>query len=119
MLIIRDASGSTLLLQRPASGIWGGLWSFPEQDPESDPNEACEQLTGRWPTKRIEGSRFRHTFSHYHLDILPVWLTIDSPTDVVSENSQSVWYKPGKMQLGIAAPVAKLLQSEPHESGEN
>ena len=33
MLVIRDEAGRILLLKRPPTGIWGGLWSFPELAP--------------------------------------------------------------------------------------
>ena len=56
--------------------------------------------------------QFRHTFSHYHLDITPVVCQI-TQTDGVAEVNE-VWYKRGANQaLGLAAPVKKLLQQEP------
>ena len=30
MLVLRDADGRLLVQRRPPTGIWGGLWSFPE-----------------------------------------------------------------------------------------
>jgi len=58
MLLIRNDADGILLEKRPPSGIWGGLWSLPEVEKD------------QWGA--VEGEsvmRFRHTFSHYHLDI--------------------------------------------------
>ena len=112
MLVIREQSGAVLLRRRPPTGIWGGLWSLPEDDLANDPAETCERLTGRFPLQHRSGIEFRHTFSHFHLDILPVWLDIDKATDTVLESGDLLWYKPGEMQLGMAAPVSRLLNLE-------
>jgi len=58
MLLIRNEANGILLEKRPPSGIWGGLWSLPEV---GDDDEGV--LAG------ASVMRFRHTFSHYHLDI--------------------------------------------------
>ena len=52
----------------------------------------------------------RHTFSHFHLDMTPVLIALSKPRDSIMENGRWHWYdleKPG--QLGLAAPVKKLL----------
>ena len=52
-LVLRDASGALLLERRPPSGIWGGLWCFPECDPRpmSRPpaGRASESVRSRSP----------------------------------------------------------------------
>jgi A/G-specific adenine glycosylase len=54
----------------------------------------------------------RHTFSHFHLDITPMLITLEVPRDAVMEKDRWHWYdlaNPG--QLGLAAPVKKLLDA--------
>ena len=72
---MRSRDGDIWLEKRPASGIWGGLWCFPEIDHARAGSTRCLDLWGLHPPK-IEGARFRHTFSHYHLDITPVVLDL-------------------------------------------
>ena len=45
-LILRDAEGAFLLERRPPSGVWGGLFGFPECPPDPDVRAACEQRFG-------------------------------------------------------------------------
>jgi A/G-specific adenine glycosylase len=52
---------------------------------------------------------FRHTLSHFHLDIEPIETTVLSGTLGVMERS-CLWYNPSiPEQLGLAAPVVEIL----------
>lgn len=105
-----------LLQQRPQKGIWGGLWSFPEA---ADSAEATQ-----WLAANISGcdykeewlTPFRHTFSHYHLDIQPVVFRLNSTPAAVREQDMGYWYNPQQPgTLGLAAPVKMLLDSHQTE----
>lgn len=110
MLII-ERGGEVLLQKRPPSGIWAGLWIFPQIEADADPIAHCAdqlqlrvELTERWAS-------WRHTFSHYHLDIEPLRLRLLAATDSVTEPSQQLWYDRAQpAAVGLAAPVALLLQ---------
>jgi len=109
LIMLRDPAGDILLEQRPAQGIWGGLWSFPELSLEKDPEEFAESHYGKVAGIECWDS-YRHTFSHYHLDITPVLVQLNKVQHKVAEK-KSHWYdvhEPGA--LGLAAPVKKLLQ---------
>ena len=111
MLLLCDGTDAVLLQKRPPSGIWGGLWSFPEFDVTDGTVNWCERTLGldareleRWPV-------MRHSFSHFHLDITPVLARLDGPADAVMDAGTQLWYKPlGEEQRGLAAPVQTLLQ---------
>ncbi len=104
------SNGEIWLERRPGSGIWGGLWCFPEL---SDTAQAANWCLDRWgvePDSIEAWPEFRHTFSHYHLDIHPVLVTLPTTPAAVMEASNQLWYN--KLQpatVGLAAPVASLL----------
>lgn len=111
MLIIENKQGEVLLEQRPASGIWGGLWSFPETatsdelDHYLDKNCIANTTKQQWPV-------MRHTFSHFHLEITPIHVRLDRDFNTVMEAKQQLWYKGHPEQhVGLAAPVKKLLDA--------
>ena len=118
MLLLRDPDGRILLQQRPAQGVWGGLWSLPELDPAADPLAWCEQqglqVVG---DARLLPPR-RHTFSHFHLDIQPQEIPLASPGCRLADGDRMAWYNPRQPDpLGLAAPISRLLQeSYPEES---
>ena len=112
MLIIRNEDGEVLLYQRPPSGLWGGLWSFPQvQDLRDSHGETGLEID----TDSAEAlTPLRHTFSHFHLDITPVLASLKNPTDCVMEGAPLLWYNLEQPQsVGLAAPVKKLLQKLP------
>jgi len=110
MLLLSGPDAAVYLERRPASGIWGGLWSFPEFDTEAALLEWCDQKRIPLP-ERLEPWRvLRHTFSHFHLDITPCHLQLRNPGFAVMEGNGAVWYNTGQSgALGLAAPVRRLL----------
>lgn len=113
MAMLQDSQGRILLQQRPSQGIWGGLWSLPEL-PAEDTEQA---VTGLLASLGLKASKhlhpwpaFRHTFSHYHLDIQPLLITLKQNPSLISESNQQ-WLNPSETgHLGLAAPVVKLLK---------
>ena len=108
MLIINDGS-KVLLEQRPPQGIWGGLWSLPECETDSSLDAHCGALTGTSPEMVRAGEVFRHTFTHFHLYIKPIWLRVRH-TDSIRSDDRLRWFNPAAIDTGVPAPVSRLLQ---------
>lgn len=112
MLLIENPENPEeyLLLQRPQSGIWGGLWSFPEIQPDLDVEQWIENQLASKVKHKEELSSFRHTFSHYHLDITPIRIQLTTQINKVREAADH-WYNiNAPSQIGLAAPVKTLLE---------
>ncbi|AQA17463.1 A/G-specific adenine glycosylase [Halioglobus japonicus] len=109
-LMLRNASGDVWLEKRPSPGIWGGLWCFPES-PDLTPEASVLDLTGLAPASIEPWPVFRHTFSHYHLDIEPLLVQLDASPAAIMEADRQLWYNVRQPpQIGLAAPVVGLLQ---------
>ncbi len=109
MLMLQNAAGEFLLEQRPPQGIWGGLWSFPELKLGEDPAQFSSDQFGK-SQARETWDTYRHTFSHYHLDITPVWLDLKRQRQGVMADDRFIWYNTATPQkVGLAAPVKRLL----------
>ncbi len=110
LLMIRNPQGEILLQQRPEQGIWGGLWSFPELALDDCPETFCEMKFSK--ARELERwDSYRHTFSHYHLDITPVLLQLEREPRVLNENKSHWMNLKQPASLGLAAPVKKLLNT--------
>lgn len=107
--LLMQQDNTVRLTQRPPVGLWGGLFCFPQFD--------SEQSLREWLAKRnikadtlTQLNAFRHTFSHFHLDIVPMWLSVSSQASCVEEES-ALWYNLAQPpSVGLAAPVERLLQ---------
>jgi A/G-specific adenine glycosylase len=108
--MVLAVSGSELYLERrPASGIWGRLWSLPETD--GDAEAWCRATLSGAPAEVVEWSTLRHSFSHYDLDIQPVVLRIDNATNTLHDSDHARWVPlDADLPGGIAAPVRKLIE---------
>jgi len=115
MLIFRDADNRVLLEKRPPSGIWGSLFSFPET--EEVGSESIPGFLSVAPQQHDPMPALRHTFSHYHLDIQPLLFTIPDTTELVADSDRWLWYPlDHSLQVGLAAPVKKLMSRLPDYS---
>lgn len=108
--------GEKILLQkREAKGLWGGLFSFPEF-------ESLESLKRLVSAENLQISQhlnaFRHTFSHFHLDIFPVLVEVS--VNQVAENggnyltsvssSGDYWYDLHHFNpIGLPTPIKRIL----------
>jgi A/G-specific adenine glycosylase len=112
MLIFESPTGEVRLEKRPSTGIWGSLWSFPEVEDDKSQSHALHQLGANMQQVQSEtfGAPFRHTFTHYHLDIHPVHVKLERQPDNIGEDGKFIWYDPDNpVELGLATPVKRLL----------
>ena len=113
-MLIANRPGYLLLVQRPTTGIWGGLWSLPECAPDLAPAKACEQL-GLALNTADTLAEFVHVFTHYRLTIRPHLVHIKPDTAALPDGAMRVvnggeWVALNSLhERGLPAPVRKLL----------
>ena len=110
MILAQDASGGVLLYKRPPVGIWGGLWSLPEIESQAGLEAWCQEQGLVVLDEVEEFANFRHTFSHYHLQITAISLKVRADSQTLMEDSSKLWYKGESDVGGMASPVSKLVQ---------
>jgi A/G-specific adenine glycosylase len=111
MLIARRAD-AVLLVQRPPSGIWGGLWCLPEF--------ACRGDAAAFAARELASVRLdsaplpdiEHSFTHFDLVITPLVANCRGATRVA--DAGALWYdliRPAR--VGLPAPIKTLLGKLP------
>lgn len=116
MLLIKDSTNSYFLERRPAQGIWGGLWCFPEfKSKVQAQNYAKKNFTDIVLPLNIL-PKINHSFTHFNLQILPLQSSCRSASKkLFMEPIAALWYKPlsvqGGMRIGLPAPVRQLLEN--------
>jgi len=111
LVILTDPKGRVLLERRPASGIWGGLWSFPECRPGQAPTRWCQQTFNIRATKSAALPVIHHGFTHFVLKIQPQPLRVSAAAGARIGSEERAWVRPGVPgRRGLAAPVKKLLE---------
>jgi len=111
MLLLVADDGSVLLSRRPARGLWGGLYSLPEFAENESAVTWVSQWFGVADPQFEELPMLRHSFTHFDLEIVPLRLRLRAPVASVAEEGY-VWYNSrAPAKLGIAAPVAALINT--------
>ena len=121
LVVLRDG-GRLLLELRPASGLWGGLHSFPELDADADP-VAWARVLGLEAQVERKLSPFKHAFSHFRLEATPVLLRALEGAARVGEGSAVaggfMWYNlRAPARVGLPKPIAKLIATLTEEESD-
>lgn len=118
--VIFQYKNTVLLEQRPLSGLWGGLWCLPETDEKNissfiaQKTKCMEYQSVKEDTIEYLGA-FRHTFSHFHLDIVPIRHMLKTQPSTQKKNTcieadNTLWYNLNQPQkIGLASPIKKIL----------
>ena len=114
--VLRLPQGSVLLEQRPQQGIWGGLWNPPERSAETSVEAFLDSqgVIGSDVTRVQYKEGFRHTFSHFHLDIEPIYIDLNKAPSMMVQESTQRWVQLARLTeneetIGLSAAALKLL----------
>jgi A/G-specific adenine glycosylase len=111
MFLLTDPAGRCLLERRPTTGLWGGLWTPPERDIDTSIDALLDELG--YATSCLDVATmpsFRHTFTHFHLDIEPVRARLPTaPSSVAASDRYRWWSAADNEPIGFAKPALKLL----------
>lgn len=110
-MLIPILDSDVIMYQRPLSGIWGGLWSFYEFDTQNELASYAKRHFGKG-TMQKSIAPFRHTFSHFHLDIEPViYLLSKNYLNSIADNTVTFCHIFELPNLGFSAPAIRLIES--------
>ena len=119
ILVATNADGAVLLERRPPSGIWGGLWTFPQFEREEDAMTHATTLQSLSASAQdsvfLDGSLhplpiYHHAFTHFDLALQPLVLG-NAVFDQVSDRDKYCWYDPANpARIGLAKPVTDIIR---------
>jgi A/G-specific adenine glycosylase len=102
------------LAQRPATGVWAGLWSLPEFDSLGD----FERSAAAWPGSAQTLPSFVHVLTHLDWTLHPLRWTLPARTGaarvagITAAWPSGRWFSLGEaLAAGLPAPLRKLLRA--------
>jgi A/G-specific adenine glycosylase len=109
VMLILEHEGAVLLEKRPAPGIWGGLWSFPEAEASDDFAALCAERFGADVSSGERMADVEHGFTHYTLTISPQCLNVRAVQPRAGE-TQRLWLRLAEVtDAAIPAPVRRIV----------
>ena len=111
MILIDDGAQNYFLVKRPPSGIWGGLWSFPEiSDEDVNHQDWCHNQLGLNVGPGTPLDPIRHGFTHFELNIQPILCDLTGSNDQIMDGTDFLWYnQTSDNKIGIPAAAAKIF----------
>jgi len=109
LIMLTTEQDEFLLEKRPEQGIWGSLWSFPQCGTRDDIDLWLDKHQYSNNSKMLFHPEFRHTFSHFHLQITPVEILVKKSPQIMDAN-HFLWYNRQKpLKLGMPTPITRLI----------
>jgi A/G-specific adenine glycosylase len=104
--------GAVWLVQRPATGVWAGLWSLPEFDSA----EAFEAASADWPGQGEALASFTHVLTHLDWTLHPLRWQLPERLGAAQRRQIEAlwpsgrWFEPDEaLAAGLPSPLRKLL----------
>jgi A/G-specific adenine glycosylase len=118
-MLTTAGKNQVLMEKRPPAGIWGGLWCFHEVSKHAQITQLLTSLNLQEHSREALTS-FRHTFSHFHLDIEPIIINCQATPlrqikTEINEQQPQKWYDLSvEASVGLAASTQKLINLLKH-----
>lgn len=107
-LLLRHKKNAIYLHKREEKGLWGGLWSLPQFQTEKSLFTFCTE----WNIDKkvlYPIPKFRHSFTHYHLEIYPYYTNINKIA--IKKIPQGEWVSTKNLKkYGKPAAIQKILK---------
>jgi A/G-specific adenine glycosylase len=102
--------GQVLLERRPSSGLWGGLWTFPELG-KGNAEAYCRREFGCTLDRTRRLDPIEHGFTHFKLTISPFVFDV-ARTSPRAEQSGRIWLSiEDAAHAAVPTPVRSLLRN--------
>ena len=96
------------LVQRPATGVWAGLWALPEYGSADE----LERLVEGWPGAGEWLTTIEHALTHFDWTLQPMAWTLPPRAKRPAKLPEGRWVtRDEALSMGLPAPLRKLLQS--------
>ena len=110
-VLVIEHCGEILLERRPPTGVWSGLWSFPELAMDGDVPAAVRDRFGARSEACVALAPFSHGFTHFTLTLHPHRVSV-SQWPMRAEAPGQVWLTPrDALAAALPAPIKRLVRS--------
>lgn len=108
-LLMHTRDNLIYLEKRPPVGLWGGLWCMPAIEMDADPAAFILKKYGLDCIEINNIIKIKHSFSHFHLHITALALSIQPNPGIIADNPGE-WFNAQQFNsVGLAKPVTQIM----------
>ena len=120
IVIIKNREEEILLEKRSESGIWGGLWSFPEAKDRDDAKSLILNVLGPTDYYFEQLPSKHHQFTHFKLILKPLLFRLIGDDSRLLENNDRIFIRRDLTKnFGTPKPILDLLNDVWRKNKEN
>jgi A/G-specific adenine glycosylase len=105
-----NGSAAILVERRPASGLWGGLWSPPQFENAREALAWCEKNLSSAAMDPQALPPIDHAFTHFDLRLNPVVVQCAPDLRVFDANDQQWYPLDTPPRIGLPQPIHQLFE---------
>jgi len=98
------------LTQRPATGVWAGLWTLPLFDSEAELKAQAQALSGQRRPSLQAGLTIAHALTHFDWTLHPRRLRVAQAEPATAGRWVTL---PDSLALALPAPLRRLIEAAP------
>ena len=103
-------SFAVLVERRPATGLWGGLWSPPQFESEFAALDWVRREIGEPESRSQVLAPIHHAFTHFDLRLTPLRVRC-RPAAAVQDGDDRIWYRlRNPPKVGLPQPIRQLFE---------
>ena len=107
--ILSEGTNAVLIERRPATGIWGGLWSPPQFPSELAALDWCRREFGEPQRIAEELAPIDHAFTHFDLHLQPLRVRV-LQCEKIRDPDDRMWYRlTAPPRVGLPQPIRQLF----------
>ena len=107
--ILSEGTNAVLIERRPATGIWGGLWSPPQFPSELAALDWCRREFGEPQRIAEELAPIDHAFTHFDLHLQPLRVRV-LQCEEIRDPDDRMWYRlTAPPRVGLPQPIRQLF----------
>lgn len=110
-LVLHTASSHIYLEKRPPVGIWGGLWCLPSIETLQNIELYLHEKYKLKITNTQELIKFKHSFSHFHLNISSFALQSEISKETIMETTGQWFALADLNSIGLAKPIRSIIEA--------
>ncbi len=110
-VLLVERGERVLLEQRPAVGIWGGLWSLPEMPLEANVADHVALRFGLAAQSSDRLPPIEHAFTHFRLTMHPLRVPVTNEPSALRAPAVDWFARDEALRCGLPAPIRRLLRA--------
>jgi A/G-specific adenine glycosylase len=110
-LLVLERDGTLLFERRPPTGVWSGLFSFPEAAFDDDALEVARSRFHVDATRGPATEPITHGFTHFTLTLHPQRIVVTAASPIAASDAHAWLTRDDALRAALPSPIKRLVRA--------